>query len=160
MLVCKHAQLCESEPEKCSGRCKTCPILMKPGDTLTINDKTVTAPPIQSCKHRNVIYLGQCQLCHQKDENTYGGKTMQIFKNRVNGHRGCFKVDNLETVEKSALSQHNLEKHPENFNLNNFDMMIYKKTNNPRNLHRLESTTISGLRTNVWGLNRMHTQKQ
>ena len=69
-------------------------------------------------------------------------------------------MDNSDVIEKSAFSQHNIESHPENFDMNNYKFMVYRKTNNHRNLHRLESTTISGLRTNVWGLNRMHTQKQ
>ena len=80
---------------------------------------------------------------------------------RMNGHRGCFKYSEPKKIEKSAFSQHNMDSHPENFGFNssNFKLMIYKTTNNPRNLHRLETIAINELRTNVWGLNRMYTQK-
>ena len=84
---------------------------------------------------------------------------MQKFNNRVNGHRSHFKPDNLESIEKSAFSQHAHDEHPDQFDLNNYKLMIYKKTNNPRNLHRLESITIGELHTNILGLNRMNTIK-
>ena len=84
---------------------------------------------------------------------------MQKFSNRVNGHRAHFKAGDLDVIEKSAFSLHAHEHHQDNFSLNNFKMMIYKTTNNPCNLHRLESTTIESLRTNILGLNRMNTHK-
>ena len=84
---------------------------------------------------------------------------MQKFHKRMNGHRSHFKPDDQESVEKSALSLHAQEVHKRDFDLNNYKLMIYKNTNNPRTLHRLESLAIGELRTNILGLNRMNTQK-
>ena len=127
--------------------------------SFNINGVTITTPPGQHCKKKNIIYLGQCQLCLEKLENTYAGKSMQKFSNRVNGHRSHFKPGDLDSIDKSAFSLHAHEEHQDNFDLNNYKLMIYKSTNNPRNLHRLESVVIGGLRTNILGLNRMNTQK-
>ena len=159
-VVCKNAQLCEAEEPPCtSKRCLTCPLLASEGETFSINDKSVRVPPGQHCTQRNIIYLGQCQLCLNKDENTYAGKSMQKLSSRVNGHRSHFKADNIDAIEKSAFSLHAHEQHPDDFSLDNFKLMIYKSTDNPRNLHRLESVAIESLRTNIMGLNRMNTQK-
>ena len=159
-IVCKNTQLCQSEEAPCtSKRCRTCPLLAKEGETFDINGLTVTVPPGQHCKKKNIIYLGQCQLCLDKDENAYAGKSMQKFSNRINGHRSHFKPDDLDSIDKSAFSLHAHEHHQDNFDLNNYKMMIYKATNNACNLHRLESVTIDSLRTNILGLNRMNTQK-
>ena len=82
---------------------------------------------------------------------------MQKFHKRVNGHRSSFKTDDLEAIEKSALSKHNFEQHPQNFDLKNFKLLIEKKVQ-PINLNREESKTICSLRMGVLGLNRMKIQ--
>ena len=161
-MVCKTSMICQPKVVPCtSGNCMTCPMLVKQGESLKVNDKDITTKVIQTCKHKNAIYIGQCQQCKNEDENTYAGKTMPQVNLRMNGHRGCFKYSEPKKIEKSAFSQHNMDSHPENFGFNssNFKLMVYKTTNNPRNLHRLETIAINELRTNVWGLNRMYTQK-
>ena len=161
-MVCKNSVLCQPKILPCtSGKCKTCPMLVKNGESLKVNGKDITTKVTQTCKHKNSIYIGQCQQCNTDDENTYAGKTMPQVNFRMTGHRGCFKYNDPGKIEKSAFSQHNMDSHPENFGFNssNFKLMVYKTTNNPRNLHRLETIAINELRTNVWGLNRMYTQK-
>ena len=160
--ICKNSSLCQPQLKICSSnKCKTCPMLVNQGESMVINGKDISTKVIQTCQHKNAIYIGQCQRCSAEDENTYAGKTMPQINYRMNIHRGCFKFNDLEKIGKSAFSQHNIDSHPENFGFNtdNFKLMVFKTTNNPRNLHRLETITINELRTNVWGLNRMYTQK-
>ena len=102
------------------------------------------------------MYLAQCKIC--KEDNTYIGQTCQFLNERINNHRGCFVFDNDDKIQKSALSLHCKDKHENAFNLDHFKFMIYNKVNT-RALDRRESTTISRLRTNVLGLNRMLVQK-
>ena len=115
-----------------------------------------------NCKSRNVIYVGQCNVCEEvihDPENGYGGQTIQPFHKRVNGHRACFSnINDIEAIQKSALSLHAHEKHPDSFSLDNFKFLIQKQVN-PRNLNRQEAMTIGSLRMGVLGLNRMKIQK-
>ena len=163
-LMVKNSQLCESgkshlNTQKCNSmNCKTCPLICDVGEVITVNGKRVISPSGHTCKSRNVIYIAKCNLCSDLQNNTYVGQTNQPFHKRVNGHRSNFKENDLDAVEKSALSLHALEHHNENFNINNFRLMIYKRVS-PKDLNRTEAKTIGSLRTGVLGLNRMNIQK-
>ena len=169
--VVKNRQLCELPTEdistqKCgAGKCQCCPSMCNMGDKFNINGMTVVVKKKLNCKSKNVIYLGQCQLCDWVfSDNTYTGQTVSEFHNRVNGHRSCFayvknepdKID-LVKAEKSALALHSSIQHSKNFNLNNFKFILHDQAR-PRDLNRREARHIGELRTNVMGLNRMNVQ--
>ena len=166
--VVKNRQLCEltvqqMSSQKCGATsCQTCPLLGKMGESVTINDRSVSVKKNLNCKSRNVIYLAQCKLCdHSVSDNTYTGQTSQPFHKRVNGHRSCFVSKygqpDLDSAEKSALSLHNINEHRNNFSLSNFGFILHDQVR-PRDLNRREARHIGDLRTNVMGLNRMYVQ--
>ena len=113
-----------------------------------------------NCKSQNVIYVAQCKLCVTSNEleTSYGGQTCQPLHKRVNGHRACFKSSDIKEIEKSALSKHSFEKHPDAFDLDNFKFLVHKQVQSI-NLNRQEAITIGSLRMGVLGLNRMKIQK-
>lgn len=74
---------------------------------------------------------------------------------RTNGHRKCFFN---EEFEKSALSMHANDKHPDNMSLENFRIAIVKETS-PRNIKREEFRVVDKYRTKLLGLNRYKTLK-
>ena len=76
---------------------------------------------------------------------------------RCNGHRDEFKLDGYE---KSALSLHIMDKHPEHFGekLDNFDFGIVKSVN-PMDLHRAEDCLIFITKADTIGLNRYKSSK-
>lgn len=161
----KNRKLCElaednSGSQKCGGKgCKTCPLLCDAGEIFYINGKEVKVPDRFNCKTRNALYIAQCKICDQDQDNAYGGQTTQRFHKRVNGHRSCFSNSSEpEVIEKSALAEHSFLKHRDKFNLENYRMMIHNRVS-ARDLDRHESRLISELRTNVMGLNRMKIQK-
>ena len=161
----KNKSLCVAEEtsaptksQKCGAKsCKSCRLLPCKGENWTVNGKIVSVPEHNlDCKTRSVIYAAQCSLC--SIEHTYVGQTQQPFHKRANGHRGCFDVDDQEKIEKSALSLHAAENHPDKFNMDIFKFMILESVK-PSQLNRRESIHIENLRTNVMGLNRMKVQK-
>ena len=164
--VVKNSMLCDIATEtmstqKCSAKkCKSCMLLGNMGEQLIVNGLTVTVKKNLNCKSPNVIYVAQCQLCSKIPDvdDTYTGQTGQPFHKRVNGHRSCFtNPDNVELIEKSALSLHSYNEHRDNFDLNDFKFILHDQTR-PRDLNRRESRRIGELRTNVMGLNRMNVQ--
>ena len=70
-MVCKNSMLCQPKLVPCtSGKCMTCPMLVKQGESLKVNDMDITTKVIQTCKLKNSIYIGQCQQCKIENENT------------------------------------------------------------------------------------------
>ena len=67
------------------------------------------------CKSNNVIYVARCYLWYLGNSIQFHfGQTCNRFHVRLNGHRACFKTDNL-AFEKSALSMCNMIDHPSQF---------------------------------------------
>ena len=129
------------------------------GDSILVNGKTVTAKKNLDCKSDNVLYVAQCKICNELQESTYGGQTGQPFHKRTNGHRACFKIEDEDAIEKSALALHSkIEHSDDDFTIENFKFVLYDQCR-PRDLNRRESRLIGELRTNVLGLNRMNVQK-
>ena len=129
------------------------------GEDFTVNGKTVKVPDQNyNCKTKNLIYIAQCCLCDGEMERDYVGQTQQSLAGRISGHRSCFKIDDEDKIDKSALAMHARDKHPDDFNINNFKFMVLKSVNG-KALDRQESRAIEGMRTNVMGLNRMKIQK-
>ena len=147
--------------QKCGvNKCKSCELLCNTGEIFCVNGKKINVPNRFNCKTRNALYLAQCKVCKPTDENTYVGQTTQSLRKRINGHRSCFtSTSDIQNIEKSALAEHCYYKHGENyFDLKNFKFMVYNRVNS-NDLNRHESRLITGLRTNVMGLNRCNIQK-
>ena len=108
-----------------------------------------------NCKTDNCIYLAVCKVCREKgfSDNAYVGQTTQPLHRRMNGHRACFVLVEAK-LEKSALSLHAFQKHPEAFSLSNFEVTVLCQVG-PLALDRQESFFIEKFRTNTRGLNRM-----
>ena len=68
----------------------------------------------------------------------YFGQTCNRFHVRLNGHRACFRIDNL-ALEKSELSRHIMTDHPSHFGdkFSTFNFGIIKKVAS-RNLDRAQ----------------------
>ena len=88
-----------------------------------------------NCISENVIYLYICKLC-QDNDSFYIGQTTNSCRGRANGHRSNFTI---KAYEKSALSFHLHDEHPEHFDgkLSNYSLGILKSTS-PMNLDRAE----------------------
>ena len=109
------------ENQKCNARgCLQCP-LVNQEQKVTVNEKSVIIPRNLNCKTKNVIYMWTCKLCSE----TYFGRTTQTCNNRTSGHRSCFS--NEDKWDKSALSMHAKDVHPNNFSLNIFKVLSSKK---------------------------------
>ena len=169
--VLRNSAICRTPAEdksdwvqKCNApRCLTCKHMCSAGEEFIINDQKLKVPSRFDCKTRNCIYIAQCKLCknieedsyHVIFEDTYFGQTMQKFHQRVNGHRSCF---NYEDRNKSALSIHAFEHHGYSFSLDNYKFAILKECN-PRSLNREEFRFIEKYRTNCLGLNRCKVER-
>ena len=88
-------------------------------------------------------------------EDTYFGQTVQKFHERINGHRACFTADSFK---KSALSIHAMEQHPDQFNMNIYQLAVVKECN-PLSLNREEFKHIESFKTNCLGLNRCKVER-
>ena len=165
--VVKNGSLCAEEDlirdSQCceAPKCRTCSLLCKPGENLSVNGMTVKVPDKYTCKSKNVLYIAQCKSCEPGTENTYVGQTTQAVHKRMNGHRSCFvdpsEKSAPEKAEKSALAEHTLRHHPGSHSMSNFKLTIYDQFK-PSELDKGESILIEKLRTNVLGLNRMKVQ--
>ena len=134
--------------QKCNANvCLQCP-LVNTKDSVIVNNKKIIIPNYLNCKTQNAIYLWTCKLC--ENENNYFGRTIQECHKRTNGHRVCFHNGDFQ---KSALSMHSQELHPDNSNLENFEIAVIKRVN-VRNIKREEFRVIDKFRTNTLGLNR------
>ena len=137
--------------QKCNaGGCLQCP-LATTDKTITVNKQKITIQNNLNCKTNNAIYLWKCKLCNVED--SYFGRTVQKCHKRTNGHRVCFNNGDLQ---KSALSMHANDKHPDNMSLENFEIAVVKKVS-PSNLKREEFRVIDKYRTKCLGLNRYNT---
>ena len=137
-----------------SSRCLTCPIYKSSGSVM-INSVVFNISNKFNCKTDNCIYLAVCKFCREKgcSDNAYVGQTTQPLHRRMNGHRACFVLVEAK-LEKSALSLHAFQKHPEAFSLSNFEVTVLCQVG-PLALDRQESFFIEKFRTNTRGLNRM-----
>ena len=107
-----------------SSRCLTCPIYKSSGSVM-INSVVFNISNKFNCKTDNCIYLAVCKFCREKgcSDNAYVGQTTQPLHRRMNGHRACFVLVEAK-LEKSALSLHAFQKHPEAFSLSNFEVTV------------------------------------
>ena len=145
------------ETQACGGKgCKTCPLVFGPGDKVMVNGKEVILDSKLSCKDKNVIYIAQCIVCAGRvgGECAYFGQTSTEVRTRFNGHRSSFKIDDMNTYTKSALSQHSFDTHPDKFGLEFFKVGFVKQCK-AENLDREEHRLISLFRTNLFGINRI-----
>ena len=141
--------------QKCSAaNCKACKVMNLPKNLEFENFKFKLDFNLD-CKSDSVIYVARCHICFDGNVTQfYFGQTCNRFHLRLNGHRSCFKIDNL-SYEKSALSMHIFTEHLSHFGekLDNFDFGIIKKVA-PRNLDKAEDFFIFNSRSDILGLNR------
>ena len=137
-----------------SKRCLTCPMYKSSG-SISVNSISFKILNKFNCKTDNCIYLVVCKICRANgcSDNAYVGQTTQPLHCRMNGHRACFTLVGSKW-EKSALSLHAFEKHPEEFSLSNFEVTVLCQVGTLA-LDRQESFFIEKFRTNTRGLNRM-----
>ena len=154
--VVKNRGLCiqpreEAPNQRCNaGGCLQCPLVSN-CTNVKVNGKMLKGPKNLNCKTKNAIYLWECSICD--NENCYFGRTIQKCHSRTNGHRKCFFNGDFQ---KSALSMHANDKHPDNMSLENFKITIVKETS-PRNIKREEFRVVDKYRTKLLGLNRYKT---
>ena len=145
------------ETQACGGKgCKTCPLLFNSGEKVMVNGKEVILDSKLSCKDKNVIYIAQCIVCagNLGGECSYFGQTSTEVRTRFNGHRSSFKINDVNSYTKSALSQHSFDTHPDKFSLEYFKVGFVKQCK-AENLDREEHRLISLFRTNLFGINRI-----
>ena len=136
------------ENQKCGApSCLQCP-LVNTNRAVTVNNIRLRSAHNLNCKSRNVIYLWQCQICH--NENSYFGRTIQKSHERSNTHRSCFSSTKWE---ESALSMHSHSIHEQNFDLKDFKITLVKKCS-PQRIRREEFKHIDKYRTRTRGINR------
>ena len=105
-----------------------------------------------NCKSSNCIYLAVCRHC--SDREFYFGQTTTALHIRFNGHRSCFKTENLK-FNDSALSYHVYTAHLENFGEKLFNYKIgIVKSCNASLLNRLEDKFIFSTKADTISLNR------
>ena len=142
------------ENQKCgSKRCKSNGT-MNLGRTVSVNGVTVKLDFRLTCASKYIIYLAICKLCDDPLflNNFYFGQSINSLMMRNNGHRGNFK---LNCYDKSALSMHIYDKHPEAFDskLSSYDFGIVKSVS-PIELNRTEDSYIFKTEADTKGLNR------
>jgi len=136
-------------------KCETCPHYLR--GSIVVNDVSFKISDNFNCKTENCIYLALCKLCREKgcSDQAYVGQTTQPLHKRMNNHRASFaSIDNVRLREKSALSLHAFEEHPDNFKLSNFSVTVLGQAR-PLGLDRMESNFITKFKTYTRGLNRM-----
>ena len=119
---------------KISQVCETCPILAHFNEALIMNGQDLILNQSLTCKIKSIIYVEQCRICSRIKnyqgkvlfEDKYFGQTVTKAHVRFDVHRKCFRVNDSETIGKSALSQHCFDKHPQHFALSNFRVGIEK----------------------------------
>jgi hypothetical protein len=168
--VIRNGAICETPraledawSQKCgAGRCAACVLMSEGGDVFDINGQQLSVPDNHNCKTRNCIYCAQCTICnqivltlHEDKEDTYFGQTLQKMHQRINGHRNKF---NELDYEKSALSLHAHDCHPDRFTIDIFKFAIMKSCN-PLRLNREEFRFIEKFNTNCSGINRCKVQR-
>ena len=139
--------------QRCNARgCLLCDNLTS-RKFVNINDLKIKFDFNLDCKSTNCIYLAICRHCTDRTE-FYIGQTTTAVHTRFNGHRSCFKVDNLK-FNDSALSHHIYNKHVEHFpdKLRNFDIGIIRMCSADL-LNRLEDYFIYSTKADIISLNR------
>ena len=142
--------------------CGTCPILAHFNDKFIVNGLELKLDRTLTCKNKCIIYIAQCITCCDRKgqlgktlfEDTYFGQTVTKAHVRFNGHRKCFKIGNEAAIGKSALSQHCLEKHPNQLALTNFRVGIVKLCK-AVDLDMEENRYVTKYRTDIYGINRI-----
>ena len=149
--------------QKCgAARCVACRLMVDGGEVFRINGQSLSVPNAYNCKTRHCIYCAQCTICKQivltlqeDQEDTYFGQTLQKLHQRISGHRNKF---NGLDYEKSALSLHAYESHPDHFNIDIFKFAVIKSCH-PLRLNREEFKFIDKFSTNRSGINRCQVQR-
>ena len=153
----------EKQTQACGGKgCKSCGLLFGLDDEIVVNGKNLILDRKLNCKDKSIVYVAQCTICSKQKqplnntlvEDTYFGQTSTELHTRFNDHRNKFKVDTDKVYEKSALSKHCFDKHPDYMDLNVFKIGIVKQCT-PNELDREESRFISKFRAKTSGLNRI-----
>ena len=143
-----------SSNQKCSApNCKSCNVMALPKQ-FAYNDLKIKLDFSLNCKSDNIIYVARCNICHFNSESQfYFGQTCNRFHVRLNGHRACFKLDNL-AYEKSALSMHIFTDHVSTFDdkLGNFSFGIIQQVA-PCNLDRSEDFHVLNSTSDILGKN-------
>ena len=142
-----------SNDQRCNARgCLLCDNLTS-RKIVNINDLRIKFDFNLDCKSTNCIYLAICRHCTDRTE-FYIGQTTTAVHTRFNGHRSCFKVENLK-FNDSALSHHIYNKHVEHFpdKLRNFDIGIIRMCSADL-LNRLEDYFIYSTKADIISLNR------
>ena len=147
-------QICVRENQKCgSKRCKT-EANMNLSKTVVVNGVRIKLDFRYTCASKSIIYLAICKLCNDplNESNFYFGQSVNSLISRSNGHRANFK---LSSYDKSALSMHIYDKHPEAFEkkLLSFDFGVVKCIS-PALLNRWEDYFIHETVADIKGLNR------
>ena len=132
--------------------CRLCKLLYNLNETICINGMNLQLDNNLNCKTKYCIYVATCKICNL----SYFGQTVTEAHIRFNGHRRDFT--DISLYDKSALSQHCSEDHPDSISLDNFKIGIVKVCI-PECLDREEDKFITKFRTNIWGLNRMRVVK-
>ena len=139
--------------QRCNARgCLLCDNLTS-RKFVNINDLKIKFDFNLDCKSTNCIYVAICRSCTDRTE-FYIGQTTTAVHTRFNGHRSCFKVDNLK-FNDSALSHYIYHKHVEHFpdKLRNFDIGIIRMCSADL-LNRLEDYFIYSTKADIISLNR------
>ena len=152
---CSEVKSENQNKKKKKNGCKSCD-LMEIDKTVTLwknnslREVNVKLDFRYNCKSENIIYLYICKLC-QDNDSFYVGQTTNSCRGRANGHRGKFT---LEAYQKSALSFHLHDEHPEHFDgkLSSYSLGILKSTS-PMNLDRAEDFFVEITQANL-SLNR------
>lgn len=151
----------EVASKKRGPKCKTCGMMSnKSVIKSTANGKTFKTPPAD-CNSNNVIYLAECRLCGMQ----YTGRTVQLLRNRISGHRLWMNKAKSPKVEgkndfinedEAALSDHLKSVHnlstSDDFD-KNLEFTVIKFCD-PRDLENSEFKSICDMKTSSpFGLN-------
>ena len=140
------------ENQRCNARgCLLCDNLLTE-KLVNINGLKVKLDFTLNCKFCNCIYLAVGRHCPNGE--FYFGQTTTALHLRFNGHRSCFKTENLK-FNDSALSYHVYTSHLENFEdkLFNFKIGIVRACS-ANLLNRLEDYFIFTSKADTISLNR------
>ena len=137
----------EEEARHRKGRkCSLCPMISN-NSSVSVRGKVVHCDG-GDCKSRNVVYLFLCKVCGLG----YVGKTDQLLRKRVNGHRNCGSLDE-GIADPQALQNHAQRTHQQDFQ-DIYSVSILKQVGDPGRLLQEELSFIQRLNTlEPFGLN-------
>ena len=118
----------EGSQHKRGRKCLLCP-LMSNTSSVSVGGKKIQCDG-GDCRSRNVIYLFACRLC----QLCYVGKTGQMLRKRVNGHRNCGVLE--EGVgDPQALQRYAQRVHNQGFqDVYVYQVWIFKQVGDPGRL--------------------------